>query len=125
MLLEELLAAFDSGERSVATPAFQAFDRRLTAHLAFEGEFLLPALAAIDPGEADVIAAEHRAIRLRVEELAIMDNLHLSRATQVRELVEMLRAHAQREDDVMYRLADRLDQPVLRARLDMLNDRAA
>jgi hemerythrin superfamily protein len=121
LLLDGLLAAFESGERSIATPAFQAFERRLSAHLAFEEEMLFPALAEIDRGEADALAADHQAIRLRVEELAIMDNLHVSRATQVHQLVEMLRAHARREESVLYRLADRLeDQPTMRARLDTL-----
>jgi len=127
LLLEQLLAAFDSGERAIATPAFQAFDRRLSAHLVFEEEILLPALAEIDPSEADGILAEHKAIRSRVEELAIMDNLHVSRATQVHQLVEMLRAHAAREETVLYRFADRLeDQPAMQARLDTPpNDRPA
>jgi len=78
-------------------------------------------LAAIDRQEADEIATEHRAIRARVETLAIADNLHLSRATEVHQLVEMLRAHARHEERVAYRLADRLaDEPALRDRLDDL-----
>ena len=121
LLLQDLLAGFDSGERTVASSAFQAFDRRLSAHLAFEDEMLLPLLAGIDRQEADEIAAEHRAIRTRVETLAIADNLHLSRASEIHALVELLRAHARREEAALYWLADRAaDQPTLRDRLDWL-----
>lgn len=120
-LLQDLLAAFETGERSVAASAFHVFDQRLSAHLAFEDETLLPALTEIDRREADEIAAEHAAIRARVDELAIADNLHLSRATQVHALVEMLRAHAAREEQTLYRLADSLaEQPAVRHRLDTL-----
>jgi hypothetical protein len=121
VLLQDLLVAFDGGDRSLATSAFQALDRRLSAHLAFEEEMLLPALAAIDPREADEISAQHRTIRARVEMLAVADNLHLSRANEVHEVVEMLRAHARHEERTLYGLADRLaDQPALHDRLDDL-----
>jgi hemerythrin-like domain-containing protein len=128
LLLHDLLSAFDSGDRSVATEAFESFERRISAHLAFEDETLLPALAEIDRREADELAAEHRAIRARIDELAIADNLHLSRATQVHRLIDMLRTHAAREERTLYQLADSLaDQPAVRSRLDRLRggDRAS
>lgn len=111
-LLDQLLAAFDSGDRSVATAAFHAFDRRLSAHFAFEETVLLPRLATSDPRAADDIRAEHAVLRAKVEELAIEDNLHVSRATQVHRLVDLLRAHAGREQAVLYPLAD---EPEVRA----------
>jgi hemerythrin-like domain-containing protein len=120
-LLQDLLAAFETGERSVASRAFQAFERRLSAHLALEDEMLLPALAASSPREAEEIAAEHRSIRARLEEIAVENNLHVSRATEVRRFVQMLRAHAQHEERALYPLADRLaNQSALRHRLDWL-----
>lgn len=105
--LVRLIDAFDSGDREIATTAFKAFDRRLTAHLAFEDEVLLPEFAAVDPEGAAQIATEHRAIRARVDQLAIADNLHLSRATEIRELVEILRRHAEREEAWLYEWAER------------------
>lgn len=118
-LLVKLVDAFDSNDRDVATTAFEAFDRRLTAHLALEDE-LLPDFAVIDAAAAEQLTAEHRVIRARVDELGVADNLHLSRASAVRELVELLRRHVKREDTTLYAWADRVDDPTLRPRLDRI-----
>lgn len=106
-LLVQLIDAFDSGDRDIATTAFTAFERRLSEHLALEDELLLPEFARFDAAEAEDLAAEHRIIRQRVEELGIADNLHMSRANAIRELVDMLRGHAHREDVGLYAWADR------------------
>jgi hemerythrin-like domain-containing protein len=106
VLFEEVLDAFRCGDRDVAAEMFTRFEARLAAHLAAEDELLLPALERVDPEEAAALAADHRAIRARLTELGIGVDLHLTRASAVAELVEMLRAHARREDALLYRWAD-------------------
>ena len=106
VLFDDLLAAFRSGDRDEAAAMFTRFERRLAAHLALEDELLLPALRRADPGEADALATEHRAIRTRLTELGIGVDLHVTRATWVAEFVDLLRAHARREDALLYQWAD-------------------
>lgn len=105
-LLDEVLVAFRCGDRDVAAAAFTRFEKRLGAHLSLEDELLLPELERIDPKEAAALAADHRQIRTRLTELGLGVDLHLTRASAVSELVEMLRAHAHREDALLYRWAD-------------------
>jgi len=105
--LERLIGAFETGDQEVARSAFRDFDQRLMAHLKMEDELLLPEFAGIDPAEAELIAADHRAIRAKIDELAIGSDLHLTRLPAIRQLAEVLRAHAQREDEVLYRWVDR------------------
>jgi len=103
---EDVLAAFRSGDRTVAAEAFTRFEHRLLAHLALEDELLLPALRAVDPVEAAGLAEDHRQIRAQLTELGVGVDLHLTRATAVTRFVEELRAHAHREDALLYRWAD-------------------
>ena len=104
--LERLLRAYETGDQEVARTAFRDFDKHLTSHLAMEDELLLPAFADFDPDEAADIAAEHRTIRTKVDELVIGSDLHVTRLFAIRELAAALRAHAEREDRVLYRWID-------------------
>ena len=121
MLFDEVLAAFWCGDRDAAAEAFTRFEQRLVAHLAVEDELLLPALRRTDPAEAAALAEDHRRIRARLSELDVGVDLHLVRANIVAELVEMLRAHARREDAWLYRWADEalaaLDRKAILGRL--------
>ena len=101
--LQQLLAAFETGDQDVARDAFRAFDRRLALHLRVEDELLLPDFAEVDPIEAAELARDHRLIRAKADELAVGSDLHLARVPAVRELGELLRAHADREDQLLYR----------------------
>ncbi len=103
--LAALVTAYETGDHGVARQEFREFDARLSAHLAFEEERLLPSFAAFDPGEAERIAAEHRAIRVAIDELGVGADLHLTRLPAIRALADMLRAHARREDSLFYRWA--------------------
>jgi len=105
--LERLIEAFATGDHEVARAAFRDFDVRLSAHLALEDEVLLPAFATVDIDEAAAIAADHRAIRAKVDELAIGSDLHLVKLPAIRRLAEDLRAHAEREDELLYPWAER------------------
>ncbi len=117
--LDRLLDAVESGDQEIARTAFREFDTRLAAHLKLEDELLLPAFAHVDPDEAAQIRDEHRAIRARIEELVIQSDLHATRLPAIRELAQMLREHAQREDEILYpwaeRTADEKLSPVIEA----------
>lgn len=105
-LFDELLAAFRCGDRDVAAEAFRRFERRLEAHLAIEETLLFPALRQIDPVEVATLEGDHRGFRARLLELGVGVDLHLTRATWVSAFVDALRAHARREEALLYRWAD-------------------
>jgi hypothetical protein len=104
-LFDDTLAAFRSGNRDEATAMFADFERRLEAHLAVEDDVLLPTLRRDHPDEAEALAADHARIRGRLAELAVGVDLHLTRADWIAELIDLLKAHAAREDALLYRWA--------------------
>lgn len=101
--LAQLIQAFETGDQAIARDAFRAFDQRLSQHLRIEDELLLPDFAHVDRAEAELIASDHRTIRAKADELAVGTDLHVARVPAVRELAELLRRHAKREDEMLYR----------------------
>jgi len=117
VLLEELIAAYETNERELAERAYAKFERMLSAHLDAEEQLLFPDFARSEPGETNRLREDHRRIRARVEELGIGVDLHATRIGAIRELVQTLRAHAAQENALLYRWADRVfSHPAERAR---------
>jgi hypothetical protein len=104
-LFDRLLAAFHADARAELGPLWTDFDSRLRSHLALEEEYILPEFAKVDVTEANALRAEHVRIRELLCELDIAVDLHLAREGTVADLVALLRAHAEREDRLMYRWA--------------------
>jgi hemerythrin len=104
-LLEPLLAAFHADARAEICPLWTEFDSRLRAHFALEEEHILPEFARVDAAEARAITEEHMHIRKLLSELDIAVDLHLAREETIEDLTTLLRAHAAREDALMYRWA--------------------
>ena len=104
-LFDDVVAAFRSGDRDEAAAMFAQFEQRLEAHLALEDQLLLPPLRAAHPDEVAALAEDHRKIRARLAELGVGVDLHFTRASWVAAFVDSLRAHAQREDALLYRWA--------------------
>lgn len=91
-------------------------DHGLLAHMEAEERFVLPAFARIDAQEALVLIHEHGKIREQLLELGVAVDLHCIRLEQSREFIATLRAHADREDKLLYRWADaRLDARLIEA----------
>jgi len=82
------------------------FQRALLGHLEAEEKYLIPALAQDRPGEAAVLLEDHTRIRDMLLELGIDLDLHCLRAERVDAFVEVLRAHAHREEHTFYPWAD-------------------
>jgi hemerythrin-like domain-containing protein len=105
-LFEQLLDAFESGAREELSPLWTRFESDLGRHMDAEERFLLPAFAAINAKEAAAIRADHQKIRCQLAELGVGVDLHIVRLAVASELVEHLRAHAHREDKLLYQWAD-------------------
>ena len=106
-LFTELLDQFAEGNQRQMRAAWTDLDAGLTSHLDLEDRRILPLLAKVDPGEARALGAEHVRIRRLLAELGVGLDLHLVQLDRVREFIDLLRAHARREDQLLYRWADR------------------
>jgi hemerythrin len=106
-LFDYLLEEFEAGDRAGTQKMWTRFEGGLTAHLNAEEKYLLPIFGKAYPAEAAALLHEHQLIRARVEELGVGVELHLVNLAIARELVETLRAHARREDEMMYGWAER------------------
>jgi hypothetical protein len=78
------------------------FERELQEHFCDEQIYLFPAFSQAHPEEARPLLAEHAQIRQLVTELGIGVELHNVRAERIEKLLVMLRAHSQREDELLY-----------------------
>ena len=59
-----------------------------------------------NPTEAAALLEDHATIRRRLTELDVSTDLHLVRVDSLRLLLDSLRAHAERENEGMYRWAE-------------------
>lgn len=106
-LFADLVAAFQADAREDAARLWNDFDAGLRKHLLLEEQSILPEFGKFNPAEAAALLGEHERIRQQLLELGVGVDLHLTRDYQVAEFVRALRAHAAREDAVMYQWAQR------------------
>lgn len=81
---------------------FRRFERAILEHMQAEEDELLPGFAAAHPDDAEALAAAHRAIRARLDQVGLEVELHLVRAAWVEEMIARLRTHAAIEDTLLY-----------------------
>ena len=106
-LLEELRERARVDDAPGLHAFWSRFERELTAHLDEEERTILLAFAQEHPTEARTIFDEHRQIRKLVEELGVAADLHLVDPDIADDLAARLRAHAEREDRLLYPWAAR------------------
>jgi hypothetical protein len=106
-LFEDLRAAFEADAREDAARLWTDLDRGLNAHMEFEERHVLPAFRGVDASEAAHLLREHDLIRRRLTVLGVGVDLHVLRAEIVADFIALLRAHARREDALLYRWAER------------------
>jgi hemerythrin-like domain-containing protein len=119
-LLDALLAAFEADADEAAT-LWTQLEAALVRHFQLEERELFPELARTHRAETEALAREHAEISRKLLVLGIGVDLQRTRSDMVGELVSTLRAHATREDALLYRWAnDHLSEQkrvTLRARL--------
>lgn len=98
----DLLAAFETDARDDVARLWNEFDSELRAHLLFEEEHLLPTFLDFNAPEALALLREHQSIRDKLLALGVGVDLHATRQEQVAAFVCALRAHAKREDALLY-----------------------
>ena len=87
--------------------AWSDFERELLRHLEYEEAEVLPGFARDNPAEARAILAEHANIRATAADLGLSLDLHLLRSEAVENFVHQLKAHARRENEMLYAWARR------------------
>jgi hemerythrin-like domain-containing protein len=116
-----VLCVFEADARNEVARLWTDFERGLLAHFELEEQCILPELAKEDAVEASELTREHARLRAKLGELGVGADLHLTRDEAVADFIARLRAHAAREDALMYRFAQtslpEKTRAALRARL--------
>lgn len=99
--LELMGAAFVDDPPTLAI-RWNAFEHNLLDHIATEEKLLIPAYQTDEPEQAQEIRADHILLRDMLERVAIDVELHVIRIERLKELVELLRAHAHHEETTLY-----------------------
>jgi hemerythrin-like domain-containing protein len=104
-LFERVLCVFEADAPDEAVRLWTEFERDLKAHFELEERYILPDLAKANPTEAGELIREHARLLAKLGELGVGVDLHLTRSEAVADFIATLRAHAAREDALMYRFA--------------------
>lgn len=107
-LFERLLNHVHVGDTALADATWTEFERGLTAHLSAEEKWLLTALERVLPAETAALRAEHEIVRAGLTEMGIELEIHTLREDTVERFIQFLRAHAAREDELLYQWADEM-----------------
>ena len=110
--LEQAFRAVVARAKSEADPAtsraaWDAFERELLKHMEVEENDLFPLFGRVHPEEARALQAEHDVVRERLFELGLALDLRRLGTPAIDEFAARLRAHALREDLVLYPWAER------------------
>jgi polyisoprenoid-binding protein YceI len=108
---ESIMAEASSDDPIALRQGWQAFESELLRHFDDEETQVLPAFAQQKPNEAQTLLYEHQGTRGQLTKLGVDLDLHSLSAERVADFVASLRAHARREDDLLYPwAAHRLDE---------------
>ncbi len=113
IVFQQVLAAVEGDDRACLSPAWSDFELGLLTHMRAEEAYLLPALLESSPRDARAIVTEHQHIRSRLLDLGAAVDLHTLRFETARGFIDELRAHARREDAILYRRGDELLEPAV------------
>jgi hemerythrin superfamily protein len=106
-LFDALVTEAVRGDPADLLDEWRTFERSLLAHLEAEEVHLLPAFGQSAPTEAAALWDEHARIREKLTELGIDLELHCLSADRVKAFIDGLRAHAAREERLLYPWAAR------------------
>ncbi len=104
--LSDLADAVEGADFPTILRVFREVDRGLRAHMYGEERYLFDDFEASHPEDVRDLRKDHDHFHRRLDELMIETELHTLRKEKIDELIEELRAHAQKEDRTLYRWAD-------------------
>jgi len=109
-LFARLLTAMEHDAPDVRA-LWAELDAGLMTHMEAEERYVIPAFAREDLVAARSLLVDHAAFRDQLLELGVAVDLHCFRYPRARELTDLLDAHATREDELLYRWAERALHP--------------
>lgn len=104
-LMRRLVHDVDAASHHHLQEVWCELEHRLLSHMDVEEQFLLPLLALSYPAEVERARAEHVHIRGLVCSLGLAIESRSVTEPAIKELVQLLSAHSEREDRVLYRHA--------------------
>ena len=105
--IERLVLLLREEDPGAAIKAFQSFEEALLAHFDVEEMYVFKSLEEDDPAEVRALREDHDAIRRALGTLGLAFELHTIRAEMFDAFCDRLRAHAEREDSLLYGHAER------------------
>jgi hypothetical protein len=105
-LFNRLLQCAHRNDTESLGPLWTVFERVLLDHLAWEEEHLLPDYKLEHLEDSVAIEKDHARFRSIVAEIGVAVDLHLVREEIVREMIDLLRSHAQREEEQFHLWAE-------------------
>lgn len=96
-----------SEDPHVLATRWRELDATLRDHMAAEEDLIIPVYQLTDPEEGDELRTEHARIRELLDEIGVDVESGALEAARMHSLVELLQAHAMREDTSMYPWAER------------------
>ncbi len=97
----------DADDPHGALAEWSTFEAALLRHMDLEEVHVFPRLEVVEPEETRRLLAEHGAIRSELGEIGLALELHIARKATIDALLARVSRHAQREDELAYRWADR------------------
>jgi hypothetical protein len=102
----ELIGAFQANADAEVTRLWTKLNAAVEQHFTQEERHILPAFAKVEPVQAEFLAREHAVLRAQLLRLGVGVDLHITRLEAAEDFVISLRAHAEREDTLLYDWAD-------------------
>jgi hemerythrin-like domain-containing protein len=106
-LFDRLLDQVHVNDTALADATWSELERGLAGHLEAEEKWIFPAIERALPDETRALRAEHAAIREELAELGVELEIHALREETAERFIATIRAHGAREDDLLYRWADK------------------
>jgi hemerythrin superfamily protein len=101
-MFQDIVAVCQRGDHADLHRRWSRFERELTGHMDLEEHEILPAFSRAHLAEAEGLRDEHATIRAALTELGVDLDLHCLRADRVEAFIALLRAHARREEALLY-----------------------
>lgn len=101
-LYGDFLGAYRTGEWSRVREGWSTLEAAIREHIKIEQRDVLPSFRAIQPAEAARLSADHDTMLRLTDAIAMAIELHAFPAADARELIARIRAHAAREEVLLY-----------------------
>ena len=105
-IFDALLASYESNDWEEVRAQWDVFESSLLDHMAAEERYIFPKFRNAHLTETHALLVEHAEMRSLLATLGVAIDLHAVRSNVANDLIERLRAHAARENVLLYPWAE-------------------